>query len=76
MRIMAYWLGHEHIGCDCVYVTMAPNVRKYIDVPSVVVMVMLPSELRIDVCDLRNANQGFGSSSEIRSRQSPGWMAG
>jgi hypothetical protein len=28
------------------YVTMTPNVRKYITVPSGIVMVMLPSELR------------------------------
>jgi hypothetical protein len=28
------------------YVTMTPNVRKYITVPSGMVMVMLPSELR------------------------------
>jgi len=57
-RPLACWAGqcaarqellvvHEHIGCDCMYVTMAPNVRKYIgDVAPGMVMVMLPSELR------------------------------
>ena len=28
--VTGYWVRHEHIGCDRMYVTMAPNVRKCI----------------------------------------------
>ena len=44
--VTRHWVRHEHIWCDRMYVTIAPNVRNDIDVPSGMVMEMLPSELR------------------------------
>ena len=81
--VTRHWVRHEHIWCDRMYVTIAPNVRNDIDVPSGMVMEMLPSELRsygsIMWAHMRTCWPKLPVSASVRARlrsgrQSPLWQ--